>query len=240
MRIERRGLLLVLSSPSGAGKTTIARLLAQRDSNLHLSVSVTTRPRREGEVDGRDYLFIHRRRFDEMVAKGELLEHAIVFDNCYGTPRRPIEEALAAGRDVVGDLDWQGTQQLKVSVREDLVPVFVLPPSRAELEIRLRARAQASAAAVAARMAKAAKEMSHWPEYDYVIVNRDIDDSVAQVQAIVAAERLRRERQLPFVDLGNVDIEDSVAEARAIVAAERLRREKQLGLEDFVNHLLAA
>lgn len=240
MRIERRGFLLVLSSPSGAGKTTIARLLVQRDGNLHLSVSVTTRPRREGEVDGRDYLFIDRRRFDEMVAQGELLEHAIVFDNCYGTPRRPIEEALAAGRDVVGDLDWQGTQQLKESVREDLVSVFVLPPSRAELEIRLRARAQDSAAAVAARMAKAAEEMSHWPEYDYVIVNRDIEDSVAQVQAIVAAERLRRERHLPLVDFGSVDIEDSVAEVRAIVTAEGLRREKQLGLEDFVSHLLAA
>jgi guanylate kinase len=240
MRIERRGFLLVLSSPSGAGKTTIARLLAQRDGNLHLSVSVTTRRRREGEVDGRDYLFIDRRRFDEMVAQGELLEHAIVFDNCYGTPRGPIEEALAAGHDVVGDLDWQGTQQLKESVREDLVSVFVLPPSRAELEMRLRARAQDSAAAVAARMAKAAEEMSHWPEYDYVIVNRDIEDSVAQVQAIVAAEKLRRERQLPLVDFGSVGIEVSVGEVQAIVTAEGLRREKQLGLEDFVSHLLAA
>jgi guanylate kinase len=240
MRIERRGFLLVLSSPSGAGKTTIARLLAQRDGNLHLSVSVTTRRRREGEVDGRDYLFFDRRRFDEMVAQGELLEHAIVFDNCYGTPRGPIEEALAAGHDVVGDLDWQGTQQLKESVREDLVSVFVLPPSRAELEMRLRARAQDSAVAVAARMAKAAEEMSHWPEYDYVIVNRDIEDSVAQVQAIVAAEKLRRERQLPLVDFGSVDIEVSVAEVQAIVTAEGLRREKQLGLEDFVSHLLAA
>jgi guanylate kinase len=135
-----------------------------------------------------------------MVAQGELLEHAIVFGNCYGTPRRPIEEALAAGRDVVGDLDWQGTQQLSESVRQDLVSVFVLPPSRAELEIRLRARAQDTAAAVAARMAKAAEEMSHWSEYHYVIVNRDIEDSVTQVQAIVTAERLLRDRLLGLAD----------------------------------------
>jgi guanylate kinase len=200
MRVRRRGFLLVLSSPSGAGKTTIVRLLAERDRCLHLSVSVTTRPARAGEVDGRDYFFIKRRRFDEMVAQGELLEHAIVFGNCYGTPRRSIEEALAAGRDVVGDLDWQGTQQLSESVRQDLVSVFVLPPSRAELEIRLRARAQDTAAAVAARMAKAAEETSHWSEYDYVIVNRDIEDSVAQVQAIVTAERLRRDRLLGLAD----------------------------------------
>ena len=200
MRIRRRGFLLVLSSPSGAGKTTIVRLLAERDRCLHLSVSVTTRPARTGEVDGRDYFFIERRRFDEMVAQGELLEHAIVFGNCYGTPRRSIEEALAAGRDVVGDLDWQGTQQLSESVRQDLVSVFVLPPSRAELEMRLRARAQDTAAAVAARMAKAAEETSHWSEYDYVIVNRDIEDSVAQVQAIVTAERFRRERQVGLAD----------------------------------------
>jgi guanylate kinase len=200
MKIERRGFLLVLSSPSGAGKTTIARLLAERDRCLLLSVSVTTRPPRAGEVDGRDYFFIERRRFDEMVAQGELLEHAIVFDNCYGTPRRPIEEGLAAGRDVVGDLDWQGMQQLSQSVRQDLVSVFVLPPSRAELEIRLRARAQDTTAAVVARMAKAAGEMSHWSEYDYVIVNRAIEDSVAQVQAIVTAERLRRDRLLGIAD----------------------------------------
>jgi guanylate kinase len=203
MTIPRRGFLLVLSSPSGAGKTTIARLLAERDPGLHLSVSVTTRPRREGEVEGRDYFFIDRRRFDQMVAQDELLEHAIVFQNCYGTPRRPIEEALVAGRDVVGDLDWQGAQQLTKSVGGDLVSVFVLPPSRAELETRLRNRAQDSAAVVAARMAKSAEETSHWAEYDYVIVNREIEESVAQAQAIIIAERLRRERQLGlagFVD----------------------------------------
>jgi guanylate kinase len=196
MKIERRGFLLVLSSPSGAGKTTITRRLAERDPGLDLSVSVTTRPRRGEEKEGRDYFFIERRRFDEMVARGELLEHASVFENCYGTPRQPIERALAAGRDVVADLDWQGTQQLTESVGDDLVSVFVLPPSLAALEARLRARAQDSAAVVAARMAKSAEEMSHWPEYDYVIVNRAIEDSVAQVLAIVSAERLRRKRQV--------------------------------------------
>ena len=203
MTIRRRGFLLVLSSPSGAGKTTIARLLAERDPDLQLSVSVTTRPKREGEVEGRDYVFIDQRRFDEMVARGALLEHATVFGNCYGTPRQRVDEALAAGRDVVGDLDWQGAQQLTKTVRSDLVSVFVLPPSRAELETRLRNRAQDSAAVVAARMAKSAEETSHWSEYDYVIVNREIEQSVAQVQAIVTAERLRRQRQLGlpvFVD----------------------------------------
>jgi len=203
MTIRRRGFLLVLSSPSGAGKTTIARLLAEGDPDLQLSVSVTTRPKREGEVEGRDYVFIDQRRFDEMVARGALLEHATVFGNCYGTPRQRVDEALAAGRDVVGDLDWQGAQQLTKTVRSDLVSVFVLPPSRAELETRLRNRAQDSAAVVAARMAKSTEETSHWSEYDYVIVNREIEQSVAQVQAIVTAERLRRQRQLGlpvFVD----------------------------------------
>ena len=201
--IARRGFLLVLSSPSGAGKTTITRQLVERDPELDMSVSVTTRPRREEEVDGRDYLFIDRRRFDEMIAQGELLEHASVFENGYGTPRRPIELALAAGRDVVGDLDWQGTQQLTETVRDGLVSVFVLPPSLAALEARLRARAQDSAAVVATRMAKSAEEMTHWSEYDYVIVNRDIEDSVAQVQAIVIAERFRRERQVGLANFVN-------------------------------------
>ena len=209
MRIERRGFLLVLSSPSGAGKTTITRGLAECDPKLEISVSVTTRPRREEEVDGRDYYFIDRRRFDEMLARAELLEHASVFENCYGTPRRPTEVALAAGRDVVGDLDWQGTQQLTETVRDDLVSVFVLPPSLAALEARLRARAQDSPAVVAARMAKSAEELSHWSEYDYVIVNRDIEDSVAQVQAIVTAERLRRKRQV-----GLAEFVDSLRAAR--------------------------
>ncbi|MGH7028867.1 MAG: guanylate kinase [Stellaceae bacterium] len=198
--IRRRGLLLVLSSPSGAGKTTIACRLVETDPSLILSVSVTTRPRRPGELDGRDYWFIDQRRFDEMVAGGELLEHARVFGNCYGTPRRPIEEALAAGHDIVGDLDWQGTQQLAKKVRPDLVAVFVLPPSLAALEQRLRARAQDTDPVVAGRMAKSAEEISHWGEYDYIIVNDTIEGSVAQARAIVTAERLRRARQTGLAD----------------------------------------
>ena len=198
--IRRRGFLLVLSSPSGAGKTTITRRLVASDPALSLSVSVTTRPPRHGEVEGRDYYFIDQPRFDEMIQQGELLEHATVFGNCYGTPRAPIEEALAAGRDVVGDVDWQGTQQLAKSVPPDLVSVFILPPSIAALASRLSARAQDSAATVAARMAESAEEMGHWPEYDYVIVNRDIEESVAQIRAIVTAERLRRTRLLGLND----------------------------------------
>ena len=193
--IARRGLLLVLSSPSGAGKTTIARRLVDDDPSLTLSVSVTTRPQRPGEIDGRDYRFIDQPRFDEMVAADEFLEHARVFGHCYGTPRRPIEEALAAGRDIVGDLDWQGTRQLAEKVRRDLVAVFVLPPSLAALKERLRTRAQDSEAVVAGRMAKSAEEMSHWDEYDYVIVNDTVEASVARARAIVTAERLRRPRQ---------------------------------------------
>jgi guanylate kinase len=195
VRIRRRGLLLVFSSPSGAGKTTITRRLVERDPDLELSISVTTRSPRPGEVDGRDYWFISRQRFDEMVAGGELLEHALVFGNYYGTPRAPIDEALAAGRDIVGDLDWQGTQQLAAKVRDDLVAVFILPPSFAALEERLRVRAQDSDPVVAGRMAKSIEEISHWPEYDYVIVNDTIDDAVAKAYAIVTAERLRRIRQ---------------------------------------------
>ncbi len=194
-RIRRRGLLLVFSSPSGAGKTTIARRLVEQDPGLELSVSVTTRPPRPGEADGRDYRFIDQARFDQMVDQGELLEHARVFGNCYGTPRRPIDEALDAGHDIVGDLDWQGTQQLAAKVREDLVAVFVLPPSFAALEQRLRARAQDADRVVAGRMAKSTEEINHWSEYDYVIVNDTIKGSVAQAQAIVIAERLRRARQ---------------------------------------------
>jgi guanylate kinase len=194
-RVRRRGLLLVFSSPSGAGKTTIARRLVEQDPSLALSVSVTTRPPRPGEIDGRDYWFIDQAHFDVMVAQGELLEHARVFGHCYGTPRRPIEEALDKGHDVVGDLDWQGTQQLAAKVRQDLVAVFVLPPSLTALEERLRARAQDTDPVVAGRMAKSAQEIGHWDEYDYVIVNDRIEDSVAKAQAIVSAERLRRTRQ---------------------------------------------
>jgi guanylate kinase len=198
--IRRRGFLLVLSSPSGAGKTTITRRLLERDPTLSLSVSVTTRPRRPSEIDGKDYRFIDQAAFDRMVAKGELLEHATVFGHCYGTPRQPIDAAIAAGRDIVTDIDWQGTQQVSASLSADLVTIFILPPSIAALEARLRTRAQDSDAVVAQRMAKSSEEMSHWPEYGYVIVNDDLDASVAQAQAIVTAERLSRDRQIGLVD----------------------------------------
>jgi len=194
--IARRGLMFVLSSPSGAGKTTLARLLLKADRNVELSVSVTTRPKRRGEIDGRDYHFIDLARFRAMVKTGKLLEWAEVFNHRYGTPRRPVEKALRAGRDVLFDIDWQGTQQLRERARDDLVSVFILPPTAKELERRLHRRAQDSRDIIGARMAKAAGEMSHWPEYDYVIVNRDIDKAFAEVRAILAAERLKRERQI--------------------------------------------
>jgi len=194
--VQRRGLMLVLSSPSGAGKTTISRKLLERDGNLSMSISVTTRPRRPGEVDGNDYHFIDAAEFDRLVGESALLEHAKVFGNYYGTPRAAVEAALAEGRDVLFDIDWQGTQQLAEKAREDLVSVFILPPSTRELERRLKSRAQDSAAEVTRRMAKAADEMSHWAEYDYIIVNHDIDSSTRRVQAILQAERLRRERQV--------------------------------------------
>jgi guanylate kinase len=198
--VTRRGLMLVLSSPSGAGKSTIAKALLARDGDLSISVSVTTRRPRPGEVDGRDYRFIDAATFAAMVADGALLEHATVFGNSYGSPRGPVEEMLAAGRDVLFDVDWQGTQQLRQNARNDLVSVFILPPSRAELERRLRARAQDAQGVVRARMARAADEMSHWAEYDYIVVNRDIETAVAQVRAILAAERLRRERQVGLAE----------------------------------------
>ena len=201
--IVRRGFLLVLSSPSGAGKTTITRRLIERDPGLMLSVSVTTRPPRSGETDGRDYSFIDQARFEALVAASQLLEHATVFGHCYGTPRGPIDAALAAGRDIVTDIDWQGTQQVKANLRDDLVTIFILPPSLAALEARLRTRAQDSDSVVAARMAKSSEEMSHWPEYDYVIVNQEIEASVAQAQAIVTAERLKRTRQLGLANFVN-------------------------------------
>jgi guanylate kinase len=195
MEIRRRGLMLVLSSPSGAGKTTISRMLLERDPNLCISVSVTTRRPRAGEVHGRDYFFIESPEFERMVDAGELLEHAVVFGNRYGTPKAAVQQMLAAGRDVLFDIDWQGTQQLGEKARDDLVSVFVLPPSTAELERRLRSRAADSEEEVQRRMSKAADEMSHWAEYQYVIVNRALEDSVAKVQAILTAERLKRDRQ---------------------------------------------
>lgn len=194
--IARRGLMLVLSSPSGAGKTTLSRLLLKADRNVELSISVTTRPKRQGEIDGRDYHFIDQRRFTAMVKAGELLEWAEVFGHRYGTPRRPVELALRAGRDVLFDIDWQGTQQLHEKARDDLVSVFIFPPTVKELEQRLKRRAQDSRDVIGARMAKAAGEMSHWPEYDYVIINRDKAAAFADVSAILAAERLKRERQI--------------------------------------------
>ncbi len=198
--IARRGLMLVLSSPSGAGKTSIARRLLEVDADIEMSVSVTTRTKRPGEVSGRDYHFIDRTEFDLMVNRQELLEHAKVFDHYYGTPRKPVEAVLSSGRDVLFDIDWQGTQQLAQRARDDLVSIFILPPSTAELERRLKSRAQDTPAVVAKRMAKAADEMSHWREYDYIILNRDLDQSVENVRAILTAERLRLNRQTDLTD----------------------------------------
>ena len=192
--IKRRGLMLVLSSPSGAGKTTLSRKLLQSDPGIVISVSATTRARRPNEVDGRDYSFVTPVKFAAMVKADEFFEHATVFEHRYGTPKKPVTDALAAGRDVLFDIDWQGTQQLKERAREDLVSVFVLPPSHDELERRLKTRAQDSDEIVARRMAKAASEISHWPEYDYVIVNKDLDRALAKVKSVLEAERARRTR----------------------------------------------
>jgi len=194
-QVARRGLMLVLSSPSGAGKTTLSRMLLDRYATIALSVSVTTRRPRPGEIDGKDYHFIDRAGFDAMVANGELLEWAEVFGNRYGTPRAPVDKVLAAGRDVLFDIDWQGTQQLREKGRDDLVSVFVLPPSIPDLEARLRTRAQDADDVIHARMSKASDEMSHWAEYDYVVINRDVRRAFEDVCAILAAERLKRERQ---------------------------------------------
>jgi guanylate kinase len=193
--VARRGLMLVLSSPSGAGKTTLSRKLLDNDPDISLSVSVTTRPPRRGEVDGRDYSFIDEARFQSMVTRGELLEWAKVFDYHYGTPKAPVDDVLAQGRDVLFDIDWQGTQQLREKAASDLVSIFVLPPSIPDLERRLHSRAQDSDAVIHARMSKAADEMSHWPEYDYIVINSDVETAFAQLRAVLAAERLRRERQ---------------------------------------------
>ena len=194
--IPRRGLLLVMSSPSGAGKTTLSRRLLASDANITMSVSVTTRAPRPGEVNGKDYHFITHEDFARLRDRGELLEYAEVFGNFYGTPKRPVAEALQGGRDVLFDIDWQGTQQLGAAMGEDLVRIFILPPSADELRDRLIGRAQDSAATVAKRMAKAADEISHWPEYDYVIVNEDVDTASAEIAAILRAERLRRTRRV--------------------------------------------
>lgn len=196
IEIRRRGLLLVMSSPSGAGKTTLSKRLLANDANITMSVSVTTRSPRPGEVDGKDYHFIGHEEFGRLRDRNDLLEYAEVFGNFYGTPKRPVAEALQAGRDVLFDIDWQGTQQLAQSMGEDLVRIFILPPSAEELRQRLINRAQDSAATVAKRMAKAADEISHWPEYDYVIVNEDLDAAANQIDSILTAERLKRRRRL--------------------------------------------
>jgi len=193
--IARRGLMLVLSSPSGAGKTTLSRKLLEADPMVDLSISVTTRKQRPGELAGEHYHFVDQASFDRMVASAELLEWAQVFGNGYGTPRAPVEAALAHGRDVLFDIDWQGTQQLREKARGDLVSVFVLPPSIPELERRLHRRAQDTDEVIRARMAKVFDELSHWAEYDYVVINNAIDRAFTDVQAILAAERLKRERQ---------------------------------------------
>ncbi len=193
--IARRGLMLVLSSPSGAGKTTLSRMLLKADRGVELSVSVTTRPKRRGEVNGRDYHFIDRDRFDAMVRAGDLLEWAEVFGHYYGTPRKPVQKALRLGRDVLFDIDWQGTQQLSEKARGDIASIFVLPPSIPELERRLHTRALDDEAVIRRRMAKAAGELSHWAEYDYVIINDTLDHAFAEVQTILATERMKRDRQ---------------------------------------------
>lgn len=197
--IARRGLLLVLSSPSGAGKSTLSRLLLAKDQHISLSVSTTTRKPRPGEQDGVDYHFVSRAEFENLVAADGFLEHARVFDHYYGTPAAPVEAAMEAGRDVLFDIDWQGTQQLSQKVARDLVRVFILPPGKAELERRLKARAQDSDAVVRKRMAKAGEEISHWAEYDYIIINDDLKKAEQQLFAILQAERLKRQRQTGLV-----------------------------------------
>ena len=198
--ITRQGLMLVLSSLLGAGKTSIARALLKRDPGITMSVSATTRQRRPGETEGKDYFFVDEHQFKTDVNKGLFLEYAQVFDHYYGTPLRPVQDTLAAGGDVLFDIDWQGTQQIKAKARQDLVSVFVLPPSTAELERRLLSRAQDSAEVVAGRMARAADEMSHYPEYDYIIINHELEASIEAVHTILKAERLRINRQAGLTD----------------------------------------
>lgn len=200
VEIERRGLMLVLSSPSGAGKTTLTRRLLEDDGEISMSVSVTTRPRRPAERDGVDYHFIEAVDFNLMVNRQQLLEHAKVFGHYYGTPEGPVMDTLEQGHDVLFDIDWQGTQQLAQKARDDLVSIFILPPSTKELERRLKQRAQDSDEVVAERMSRASDEISHWPEYDYVIVNADVEAALEQVHSILRAERLKRERQPGLLD----------------------------------------
>jgi guanylate kinase len=198
--VERRGLMFVLSSPSGAGKTTLSRMLMNKVRGLQMSVSVTTRPMRPGEVEGKDYFFVDQKRFDEMAARGDLLEWAPVFGKSYGTPRAPVETALSEGRDVLFDIDWQGTQQLREKAGPDVVSVFILPPSAADLEKRLHTRAQDSDEVIRGRMDRASHELSHWAEYDYIVVNENVDHAFAEVQSILKAERLKRTRRIGLTE----------------------------------------
>lgn len=201
--ISRRGIMLVLSSPSGAGKTTLTRELLQNEENVSLSVSVTTRERRPSEIDGVHYRFVSKRRFEAMRDADELLEWAEVHGNYYGTPREPVEQALSEGRDVLFDIDWQGTRQLLEKMRDDVVTVFVLPPTAAELKARLERRAEDSAAIIKQRLQNALEEIAHWREYDYILVNRDLNKSFPRLQAILTAERLKQVKMLDienFVD----------------------------------------
>jgi guanylate kinase len=193
--MTRRGLLLILSSPSGAGKSTLSRMLMDWDPSMRFSISATTRKPRPGEEDGREYYFRTREEFESMVKSGEMLEHAEVFGNFYGSPRGPVLAAMEAGTDTVFDIDWQGGQQIKQAMRDDVVSIFILPPSIAELDRRLRGRGQDSDEVIAGRMAKSRDEISHWAEYDYVLVNEDLDRTFANLQAILTAERLKRDRQ---------------------------------------------
>ena len=196
---RRRGLLIVLSSPSGAGKTTISRMLMESDDEVTMSVSATTRPKRPGETNDVDYHFVDDAEFDRMIQSGEFVEWAPVFGHRYGTPKNPVKDALRAGRDILFDIDWQGTQQLQAAMGEDLVTIFILPPSMKELERRLHERGTDSQQVIDDRMSRAASEISHWPEYEYVLVNTDADQCLDQVRAIVAAERLKRQRQIGLV-----------------------------------------
>jgi len=193
--VARRGLMFALSSPSGAGKSTLARKLIEEDANMALSVSATTRPRRPSEIDGREYKFMAREEFEELADKGEFLEHAMVFGNHYGTPRAPVEALLIQGRDVLFDVDWQGARALRASAPEDVVGIFILPPSMAELERRLHSRAEDTEDVIAKRMARSLDEISHWQEYDYVLVNTLLEQTLVQIKQILAAERLKRHRQ---------------------------------------------
>jgi guanylate kinase len=199
-QIARRGLLLVMSSPSGAGKTTLSRRLLASDPNIAMSVSVTTRAPRRGEVEGRDYRFISKEKFASMRDGGELLEWAEVFGNFYGTPKQPVDESLARGRDMLFDIDWQGTQQLVQAMKDDLVRIFILPPSAEELRERLIKRAQDTATIVAKRMAEASREISHWPEYDYVVINDELEQAHVRIVAILTAERLKRRRNIGLTE----------------------------------------